>query len=693
MVQSAANLTTLTTTTFTPADNELIVVKVTTADTSCAPGTASGGGLTYATKATIGSAGSQCQARLITASVGVSPGSMSVSVTVTGTNQWHSMVVERWSNAQLATTPAIVQTTQGSGTAPSGTVTTVAANSMVSWAIADWSAQAPTSRAYRSSATEEGIHDGSTTQYVAYFAYQSAPTAGAQTVGMTAPTQQPSIVGIEIQDAGGSAGTGATSSSDVPFPQSVPPGWTGPGAILPVPWLGTGTNPGIIPQQGAVSLAATSTLAADGTAQLQGAVALNATPTLTAPATLEEFTSVSLNATAGLSLGVVETEFAAVSLAATPTLTSDGARTLLGAVSLSATPTLTAQSVVVTPGAVSLVATATLSGFAQLPGGSATLTAAPTLSVNALLPTGSVSLNVVSTLSAAALPTGFANVALSATGQLSLTPLRTTAGAVVLSIGPNLTAQVGGAFGAASLSVVGVLSAAAWLAESAAISLTISSSLALTSGRTTFASSSLNASAALSVLAYLSEVASVSLSAIPVLSAANPVGILRGVVGLAALGILSANVGAAGNAALVASGLLNTNGITSRNGSLQLSSTYVLSVNGVLGTFGATQLSILPGLIVSGTVSKVGAVILAETVVLSSAGLTLKIGAVVLAATGQLLYIEMFPEIILAQEFGGWTSGGIVDTTRLSRGFVGDSGWTTGGIHSVEEHRGFLGLQ
>lgn len=198
VVQSAANTTTLTTTTFTPADGEIIVVKAVTGDTTAVIGTASGGSLTYTSQANV-TTSSKAAARIFTAPIGTSPGSMSVSLTFSGTASWHSMLVERWTGAQLAASPAVVQTTQAAGTAPSATVTTVAANSVVSWAIGDWSAQSPASRAYRSSAVDEGVHDGSTTQYVAYYAYQAAATAGAQTIGLTAPTMNPSIVGIEVQ--------------------------------------------------------------------------------------------------------------------------------------------------------------------------------------------------------------------------------------------------------------------------------------------------------------------------------------------------------------------------------------------------------------------------------------------------------------------------------------------------------------
>lgn len=204
VVQSTANTTTLTTTTFTPADGEIIVVKGASADQPTVIGTASGGSLTYTSQATITTV-NKCPVRIFTAPVGTSPGSMSVSLTFSGSAGWHSMLVERWAGAALAGTPAIVQTTQAAGTAPSATVTTTGTNSVVSWTVADWSATSPASRAYRSSAVDEGIHDASPSQYVAYYAYQAAAAAGAQTVGLTAPTMEPTVVGIEIQAGGATA--------------------------------------------------------------------------------------------------------------------------------------------------------------------------------------------------------------------------------------------------------------------------------------------------------------------------------------------------------------------------------------------------------------------------------------------------------------------------------------------------------
>lgn len=186
---------------FTPADNEIIIVKVTSENFDTPTiGLASGGSLTYVSQVNF-SQGNQSSVRIFSAVVGTSPGSMTVTVAFSGIGGWHAMVVERWGNAQLAGSPAVVSTV--STGAPSATVVTVADDSVVSWVSADWNAVAPGTPAYRSSAVQDGLHDKSTGNYVGYFAYQNTTTAGSQTIGLTAPTgQNATMGGIEIQLGG-----------------------------------------------------------------------------------------------------------------------------------------------------------------------------------------------------------------------------------------------------------------------------------------------------------------------------------------------------------------------------------------------------------------------------------------------------------------------------------------------------------
>jgi hypothetical protein len=119
------------------------------------------------------------------------------------------MVVERWSGAQLAVTPATNSLIHdGTGT-PTATITTTAANSIITWANVDENSRDPNPvfpgipHAYLSGAIEDGLADAhSVGNTVQYYAYQTAAVAGSQTIGMSEPsTQNWTMTGIEVQDA------------------------------------------------------------------------------------------------------------------------------------------------------------------------------------------------------------------------------------------------------------------------------------------------------------------------------------------------------------------------------------------------------------------------------------------------------------------------------------------------------------
>lgn len=193
---------TLNTPSFTPSTGEVIVVKAATWDSGTASGTPSGGSLTYTRRSTAAPGGFNGYCTIFTAPVASSPGSMTVTLSAPAGSSYHSMVVERWLNASVAGTPATNSTITGSG-APSATITTTGANSILTWAIVDENSRDPTGRAYLSSATEDGLADGHvSTSSVHYYAYQTAATAGSQTIGMSSPnTQAWTMTGIEILDA------------------------------------------------------------------------------------------------------------------------------------------------------------------------------------------------------------------------------------------------------------------------------------------------------------------------------------------------------------------------------------------------------------------------------------------------------------------------------------------------------------
>jgi hypothetical protein len=202
-VQSALNLTTLTSTSFTPATGDIIVVKAISADSGTPPGTPTGGGWTYTQR--VGDAtASHTNVHIWTAPVTLGGTAQTIAISWSGTTNWHSMVVEVWSNAALAGSPATANT-RGGPSAPSTTITTTAANSVVTWCNGDWSAVSPAGRTYNTTSatpSEELVHDGSTTNYVAYYAYQTAGAAGSQTFGITAPsTQTWTLAAVEILDA------------------------------------------------------------------------------------------------------------------------------------------------------------------------------------------------------------------------------------------------------------------------------------------------------------------------------------------------------------------------------------------------------------------------------------------------------------------------------------------------------------
>lgn len=147
---------------------------------------------------------SNCSAQIAACVVTGSPGTLVVTQGVSGTSQYASMVVERWTSAQLAGTPAINSTHLAStANGFTGSITTVASNSAVTWCAGDWAANAPGTVGYRSSAVQDGIDNRSSGgNYVGYYATQTAATLGAQTFGLTTPVAAGTwkYLAIEIQD-------------------------------------------------------------------------------------------------------------------------------------------------------------------------------------------------------------------------------------------------------------------------------------------------------------------------------------------------------------------------------------------------------------------------------------------------------------------------------------------------------------
>lgn len=178
----------LVTSSFTPAADEVIVVKCWAASQDApvfGECTANGYGLTFASKAHIPTA-SGAVAYIFVAEVGAtSPGSVAVTTSWHTANGAHGMVVERWSSGLARAVPAQSSPVTGSG-APSATITPTNANSVITWLNLDKTAASGTA-AYRSSA----VQTQSTTATVrAYAAYQNSTGTTGQTVGLSAPAGQ-----------------------------------------------------------------------------------------------------------------------------------------------------------------------------------------------------------------------------------------------------------------------------------------------------------------------------------------------------------------------------------------------------------------------------------------------------------------------------------------------------------------------
>jgi hypothetical protein len=180
----AVNSSAVVTGSFTPANGEIVVIKVATSDSTISMGTPTGGSQTYTSRVASTSGGFRPWVGIYTTVISGSPGSMTISSTPTGVCR-HAMLVERWTSAQLAATP-VTNSAQGGTGAASSTLTTSAANSVLSWVSADAQSLDPAARAYLGSATDEGVDDAhGSADGVIYFGSQSVASAGSTSYGPT----------------------------------------------------------------------------------------------------------------------------------------------------------------------------------------------------------------------------------------------------------------------------------------------------------------------------------------------------------------------------------------------------------------------------------------------------------------------------------------------------------------------------
>lgn len=225
-----ADNTTLTTPAFIPANGEVIVVKLTTWDTNSPMGAPSGGGQTYTAAQVSAPGGFKCWSATYVTTVTGSPGSFSISATMPGSAARHSMVVERWSNAVVAATPAVFTLITGSGGDMAATFTTTADNSVISWGMAEINSRDPAGRVYSPTTTvEDGLYDGHVgSNSVQYFGYTPVTGIGAYAIGLHVPAGSLAwtISGVEIKAATGAGATLFTTTPSNNFSDGGSPGIT-----------------------------------------------------------------------------------------------------------------------------------------------------------------------------------------------------------------------------------------------------------------------------------------------------------------------------------------------------------------------------------------------------------------------------------------------------------------------------------
>jgi hypothetical protein len=194
----------LVTTSFTPSNGEVLVIKLATWDTGSPLGAPTGGSQTYTARVTNAPGGFNQWCSIYTTIISGSPGSMTVSSTPSVSLRG-SMVVERWSGAQLAATP--VTATSASSGAATGSITPSSGSSIISWVAGDASSIDPATRAYLASATQDGLRDDHVgSNGCDYHAYQSSTGTSSQSYGLSAPTGMTYVTAaIEVQASAGAS--------------------------------------------------------------------------------------------------------------------------------------------------------------------------------------------------------------------------------------------------------------------------------------------------------------------------------------------------------------------------------------------------------------------------------------------------------------------------------------------------------
>jgi hypothetical protein len=205
---------------FTPAAGDILVVKAVNGDAAQTFGalpTNTGfttGGWTQ--RLNVGTSGASCRVAIFTATVSASAAG-TVTLTAATASPPHAMVIERWASAQLAATPATASTVADTTYPLTISITTAQAGSVVSYACGDWNAVSPSGAAFTGDTAapdQEQTATSVSSQYNVWWLTQAAASAGANTIGMSAPSGMSLTIGaIEIQGTGGGATTAAAGQA------------------------------------------------------------------------------------------------------------------------------------------------------------------------------------------------------------------------------------------------------------------------------------------------------------------------------------------------------------------------------------------------------------------------------------------------------------------------------------------------
>jgi hypothetical protein len=300
---SAATLTSSAATVGT-SNGDVIVVHATTWSNGTAMSTPTGGGQTFQPVQVVAPGVFAGWSGTWVCTVSGSPGTFSISSTPAGSSR-NALSVERFGSAFVDPTPAVFATTQASSATMSTTLTTTAANSVISWAMSEENSRDPAGATYTPSGTiVVGLFDGHVgSNSVQYFA-RTGPiaTAGATTVGVSVPAGSLNWTasGVEIKAQAGGAIVDLAAT------------FTGQGTLtaglrrevpLAATFTGTGTLADALTRevQAAASFAATGSMAATLRREVPLAAGLTATGSMAVSIVDERNLSATLTATGSMS--------------------------------------------------------------------------------------------------------------------------------------------------------------------------------------------------------------------------------------------------------------------------------------------------------------------------------------------------------------------------------------------------------